>query len=68
MGGKVPVEISRELYERAKRYVEETGAFKSVGELVEYLLNEVFSGEPEEALTPEEEEKIKERLRELGYI
>jgi len=68
MAEKVTVQISRELYEKARKYVEELGEFKSVDELVEFVLNELLSEEEGEALTPEEEEKIKERLRALGYI
>ena len=68
MAEKVTVQISKELYEKARKYVEELGEFKSVDELVEFVLNELLSEEEGEALTPEEEEKIKERLRALGYI
>jgi tetrahydromethanopterin S-methyltransferase subunit G len=66
---KVPVYISRELYEKAKKYVEEQGGFESVEELVEFVLGEVLSGEEgEQVFSEEEEEKVKERLRSLGYI
>jgi len=67
---KVTVHISKELYEKAKKYVEESeGEFKSVDEFVEFVLKEVLSEEVEEKVfTKEEEEKIKERLRALGYI
>jgi len=65
----VEVRISRELYEKARKFVEESGAFKSVDELVEFLLNEVLEEESgEQGLTAEDEEKVKERLRSLGYI
>ncbi len=66
---KVTISIDRELYERAKKFIEEQGGFDSVEELVEFVLNEVISEEGEEpALSEEEEEKVKERLRKLGYI
>lgn len=67
---KVAVHISKELYEKAKKYVEESeGEFKSVDDLVEFVLKEVLSEEiKEEVFTKEEEEKVKERLRALGYI
>ncbi len=69
VGERVSITIPKELYERAKRYVEESGgSFGSVEELVEFVLREVLSEEEEYTLTPEEEEKIKERLRSLGYI
>ncbi|BAN90220.1 cellobiose phosphorylase [Aeropyrum camini SY1 = JCM 12091] len=69
MGDKVSVEISKELYEKAKKFIEENGGFKDVSELVEFLLSEAISDEAETVgMTPEEEEEVKERLRSLGYI
>ncbi len=70
MPEKIAVQISRDLYEKAKKRVEESeGEFKSVEELVEFILREVLEEEEEApAYTPEEEEEIKRRLRALGYI
>ncbi|RLF02386.1 MAG: CopG family transcriptional regulator [Thermoprotei archaeon] len=70
MSEKVSVEISKDLYEKALKYIESCqGEFKDVSELVEFVLRELLSEEEEEnVFTPEEEEKIKERLRSLGYI
>ena len=65
---KVAVYISRELYEKAKRFVEETGSFSSVEELVEFVLNEVVLSKEAATFSREDEEKVKERLRSLGYI
>jgi len=68
---KVAIEISRRLYEQVKKHVEESGGeFKSVGEFVEFVLEEVLREEEEEepVYTPEEEEEIKRRLRALGYL
>ncbi len=68
-GDKVAVHISKELYEKAKKYIEEQGGFESVEELVEFVLGEVLSEEGgEQVFSEEEEEKVKERLRSLGYI
>ncbi|RLF14808.1 MAG: CopG family transcriptional regulator [Thermoprotei archaeon] len=68
-GEKIPVYISRELYDRVKKFIEEQGGFSSVEEFVEFVLNEVISEEGTEyTLSKEDEEKIKERLRSLGYI
>jgi Arc/MetJ-type ribon-helix-helix transcriptional regulator len=69
-GDKVTIQISRELYEKAKQFIEEQGGFNSVEELVEFLLQEALSTEEEagKELSKEEEEKVKERLRALGYI
>lgn len=66
---KVTIHLSKELYERAEKFVKESGGFSNVDELVEFLLNEVLSEESAEyKLSKEEEEKVKERLRSLGYI
>ena len=69
-GERVAVYISRELYEKAKRFVEEQGGFNSVEELVEFVLREVLEtgADVGEHLSREDEEKVKERLRALGYI
>ena len=67
--GKIAVYISKELYDKALRFIKEQGGFSSVDELVEFVLNEVLSeGGEEYKLSKEDEEKIKERLRALGYI
>ncbi|MET1102385.1 MAG: CopG family transcriptional regulator [Pyrodictiaceae archaeon] len=66
---KTPIYISKELYEKARKFVEEQGGFNSVDELVEFLLQEAIAAEePETGLSKEEEEKVKERLRALGYL
>jgi len=66
---RVSINIRKDLYEKAKKYVEEQGGFSSVEELVEFVLEEVLSEEPaEQVFSEEEEEKVKERLRSLGYI
>lgn len=66
---KVSIGISKDLYEKIKKYIEEHGGFSSVEEFVEFVLNEVLSEEiSEKVYSEEEEEKIKERLRALGYF
>jgi Arc/MetJ-type ribon-helix-helix transcriptional regulator len=65
---KVEVRIGRDLYEKARKFIEETGGFESVDELVEFLLREVLEEEQEQPMSEEDEEKVKERLRSLGYI
>jgi hypothetical protein len=65
---KVPVYISRRLYEEVKRRVDESeGGFKSVEEFVEYVLTELLK-EEETPYTSEEEEEVKKRLKALGYL
>lgn len=66
---KVTVKLSKDLYEKAKRYVENEGGFESVDEFIEFVVEQVLEEEASETTyTPEEEEKIKERLRSLGYL
>ena len=70
VGEKVRVAISKELYERCKKFVEDQGGFSSVEEFIEFVLGEVLSEERVEGarLSEEEEERVKERLKALGYI
>ena len=66
---KVAIEISAELYQQLEDYVNKSGGdFKSVEDFVEFVLAEVLKEEETPAYSPEEEEEIKKRLRDLGYI
>ena len=61
------VKIPKELYDRIKREVEGSKDFKTVEEFIKFVLESALE-ESEEVYSPEEEEKIKERLRALGYL
>ncbi|MFW9827698.1 MAG: CopG family transcriptional regulator [Candidatus Thorarchaeota archaeon] len=66
------VSIPKPLAEKIKERMKGTG-FTSVSSYVTYVLRQVLSSiEAEEhskqAFTKEEEEKVKQRLRDLGYI
>lgn len=63
------VSIPDSLYEKVKDRCEGTG-FNSVDEYVEFVLREVVEEEEpeEEEFSKEDEEKVKERLRALGYM
>jgi len=66
------VSIPKPLAEKIKERMKGTG-FSSVSSYVTYILRQVLSSiEQEErtktAFTKEEEEKVKQRLRDLGYI
>lgn len=62
------ITIPDDLYQKAEDFIKKSGTdFKTVDELVTFILQE-FLSEEGEALSPDEEEKIKERLRALGYI
>ncbi len=65
------IEIKNEVYEEIKKRVEESGEFGSVEEYVNFVLEEILKDEEEEAevvYSKEEEEQVKDRLRDLGYI
>ena len=65
------VSIPKPLFDKIKKRIKGTG-FASVSEYVTFVLREVVASleeeEKKEVFTKEEEEKIKERLRALGYI
>jgi len=66
---KSTVELPVEMIEKIKKRIKGTG-FDSVSSYVAYVLDEILS-EPEgedEDFTEEDEEKVKERLRALGYL
>ena len=66
------VSIPKILAEKIKERMKGTG-FASVSAYVTYVIRQVLSSIEEEekskeAFTKEEEEKVKQRLRDLGYI
>lgn len=64
---KVPKEIIRKIEERIKGT-----EFRTVDEYINFVLEEVVKEtdeeEPEEVFSEEDEQKVKERLRALGYL
>lgn len=70
----VSIKISKELYDKVQNRVKMSNEeFKSVEEYITFLLTEVVSeveaqGTDGNAYTKEEEEEIKGRLKNLGYI
>jgi len=66
------VSIPVPLFENVKKRIEGTG-FTSVSDYVTFVLREVLTSEEEEseekeAFSKEDEEKVKQRLRALGYL
>ena len=65
------ISIPTPLADKIKKRIEGTG-FTSLSSYVTYILREVLSGmneeEDEEAFTKEDEERVKDRLRALGYL
>ena len=70
---KVSVDISKEIIDNIKLLISDSGgAFQTVEEFIEYVLNELLKdAEPQlehHNYSEDDEERIKERLRKLGYI
>lgn len=64
------VSIPTPLFEKVKERIEGTG-FSSVSSYVAYVLREVLSKEAAKESEPfsrEDEERVKDRLRALGYL
>ena len=63
------VSIPTPLFKKIEERIKGTG-FTSVSSYVTYVLREVVSEEEEEGepFTKEDEERVKERLRALGYL
>jgi Arc/MetJ-type ribon-helix-helix transcriptional regulator len=66
------VSLPKPLADKVKERMKGTG-FSSVSSYVTYVLRQVLSSieqeeHSKEAFTKEEEEKVKQRLRDLGYI
>jgi len=70
-GKYTTVSIPTPLAEKIKKRIEGTG-FNSISGYVTYVLRELLASmeeeEQEEVFSKEDEEKIKERLRALGYL
>lgn len=65
----VPVMIPLSLYKRIEKAIKDTG-FEDVSDFVVHVVREFLASteEGEEELTKEDEIKILDRLRKLGYI
>jgi len=64
------ITIPRKLYEKLETMIEDTG-FASVSSYVTFVMREIVASqlsEKEEPFTREDEERVKKRLRALGYI
>ena len=73
-GGKMKVDIPDEMVEKLKKRVESTDEFESVEKYVNYILKQVVERleseqkDEEPVFSEEDEEKVKDRLRSLGYL
>ncbi|MCK5561691.1 MAG: CopG family transcriptional regulator [Thermoplasmata archaeon] len=72
-GNTIKVSLKKPLAKRLRNRLKET-EFKTLSEYVNFILEEVINSlEEQEAeedveYTEEEEEKVKQRLRDLGYL
>jgi len=65
---KALISIPRPLAEKIKKKIEGTG-FNSVSEYVTYVIRQIESDKEEsKEFSKKDEEKVKERLRKLGYL
>jgi Arc/MetJ-type ribon-helix-helix transcriptional regulator len=73
---KIKVELSKELIEKIKNRIKET-EFKNPEEYIDFVLEELlkdgdldekFNNKIDSEYNKEDEEKIKERLKALGYV
>jgi len=64
---KKAVFLPDDLYEKIVERVNNT-EFNSVDEYVIFVLEEVLKDEDEPALSEEDEEEVKKRLKALGYL
>lgn len=66
----INIQIPTDLAKKIKKRIEGTG-FDSISSYVTYVLKEILSEseeKTEEVFTKEDEEKVKNRLRALGYL
>lgn len=65
------VSIPTPLFKQIEKRIESTD-FESVSDYITYVIEEILSDteeeEKEEAFSEEDEEKVKDRLRALGYL
>ncbi|MBN2246805.1 MAG: CopG family transcriptional regulator [Candidatus Aminicenantes bacterium] len=64
---KVQISIPKEIYQKIEEEIKKSDV-NSVEEYVVKMLIEKFPGESDENFSEEDEEKVKERLKALGYI
>lgn len=69
MTDKVTIKIPKELYDKLKAIIDNTG-FSSVTELIVYTMRDIAAGGKldDNSLTPKEVEKVRARLKALGYL
>ncbi|MFQ5706467.1 MAG: CopG family transcriptional regulator [bacterium] len=64
----VEVKILKEYYDEIAKIVAESSQFKSVSDYLNFVLKEMFSSDRGSGYSKEDEEIIKKRLEDLGYL
>jgi hypothetical protein len=65
---KETIRVSKKLYDEIAQKVNSGEIeFASVDAFVEFVLAEVLGGEQQSAMTPEDEQIVSKRLKDLGY-
>lgn len=67
------INIKEEIAKKLKKRVDESDEFKNIEEYVNYILNQVVErlkkeNKEKEVYSEEDEKKVKERLKSLGYL
>ncbi|MEW6407220.1 MAG: CopG family transcriptional regulator [Patescibacteria group bacterium] len=62
------IEISDELYQKIQEKIKNLPEYKSADEYVAKILEKELKEKDKEVYSQEEEKKIKERLKGLGYL
>ena len=67
MDGEISIKIPYELAGKLSKKIKEVG-FDSITEYVIYVLEQILSSEELDENDDEEEENVRKRLKELGYL
>ena len=62
------IEIKSEYYQEIEKIVEHSSQFQTVSEYVNFVLKEMLFGFSDSGRTESEEDQIKQRLQDLGYM
>ncbi|MCG8607622.1 hypothetical protein MJD09_21885 [bacterium] len=62
------VTIRNELYQEMERLVEQSDQFDNVSDYVNFVLQEVLFGQDDSDHSDEQDEMVRKRLRDLGYL
>jgi len=65
---KTNIEIKSEYYREIEKIVGQSNQFQTVSEYVNFVLKEMLVGFTDSERTESEEDLIKKRLQDLGYI